>query len=85
MGILGEVKQQSNVAGWIHAGGLWGDHDPPSEKGTFSFFISHSSLFILNYRTIQTFLRRRGIRNRGKASRLRIPLLQKVYAYQSWE
>ena len=31
IGILDEIKEQSNVAGWIRAGGLWG---PPSETRT---------------------------------------------------
>lgn len=30
IGILDEVKHQSNVASWVKADGLWGPHPPPS-------------------------------------------------------
>ena len=30
IGVLDEIKEQTNVAGWIHAGGLWAGQDPPT-------------------------------------------------------
>ncbi|GJJ08098.1 hypothetical protein Clacol_002306 [Clathrus columnatus] len=34
IGILEELKYQTNVAGWIRAGGLWADCSPPSNEIT---------------------------------------------------
>jgi hypothetical protein len=35
IGVLEEIKKQTNVAGWIRAGGLWAGHDPPSRPSEF--------------------------------------------------
>lgn len=31
IGILEEMKYQTNVAGWLRSGGLWADHGPFSK------------------------------------------------------
>ncbi|KIJ67390.1 hypothetical protein HYDPIDRAFT_108135 [Hydnomerulius pinastri MD-312] len=33
IGVLDAVKQQSNVAGWIHGGGLWATKEDPADSG----------------------------------------------------
>lgn len=35
IGFLDEMKKQSNVASWIHEGGLWAGHIPPPTRGGF--------------------------------------------------
>ncbi|KAF8582997.1 hypothetical protein K439DRAFT_1634767 [Ramaria rubella] len=38
MGILDELKGQTNVAGWIRGGGLWAGETPPSPSPSFDVF-----------------------------------------------
>lgn len=36
IGVLDEAKDQTNVAGWMRAGGLWAGHEPPSSANGMS-------------------------------------------------
>ncbi|KIJ52375.1 hypothetical protein M422DRAFT_25994 [Sphaerobolus stellatus SS14] len=38
MGVLDEIKRQSNVAGWMRAGGLWAGHRPPPRRQSIHLF-----------------------------------------------
>ena len=43
VGILDEVKSQSNVASWVRANGLWGPDPPQNSVGVDPFTQDHSS------------------------------------------